>query len=90
MASMTKEISQKIISEYSDFENNSGSPQVQIAMLTYKVKWLTSHVQSNKKDFHSRLGLTKMVAKRHRLLKYLKKNNLTVYRELIVQLGIRG
>ena len=86
MAMRSKE---EIIKEFGKFEGDTGSTQVQIALLTEKINHLTEHLREHKKDFHSRLGLLKMVGQRKRLLKYLTKTNLDGYRSLIARLGIR-
>ena len=78
-----------VIKEYAKFEGDTGSTEVQVAILTTQVKHLTEHLRTHKKDFHSRLGLLKMVGKRRRLLNYLMKKDIQGYRELIVKLGIR-
>lgn len=78
-----------IISEYQTHEGDTGSAQVQIAILTDKIKSLTAHLQSNRKDFHSRRGLIKMVAKRKKLMNYLKRTNHDEYLRLAKELGIR-
>lgn len=78
-----------IITEYQTHEGDTGSAQVQIAILTDKIKSLTGHLQSNRKDFHSRRGLIKMVAKRKKLMNYLKRTNHDEYLRLAKELGIR-
>lgn len=78
-----------IVAEFGKNAQDTGSTEVQIALLTDKIKHLTAHMQVHKKDYHSRLGLLKMVGKRRRLLNYFKKTNLDGYRELIAKLGIR-
>ena len=70
-------------------ENDTGSPEVQIAILTRRINDLTEHLKSHKNDHHSRRGLLKMVGKRRALLSYLKKNDIESYRNLIERLGIR-
>ena len=70
-------------------EQDTGSPEVQIAILTKRINELTEHLKSNMKDHHSRRGLLKMVGQRRGLLEYLKKNDIEGYRELIARLGIR-
>lgn len=86
-------ISQKkkteIIKKYQRDEHDTGSPEVQIAVLTERIQELTEHMKKNPKDFHSNRGLLKMVGKRRGLLDYLKKNDLEKYRKLIADLGIR-
>ena len=79
----------EIIKEYGKFEGDTGSTEVQIALLTEKINHLTEHLRTHKKDFHSRLGLLKMVGQRKRLLAYLTKKDLEGYRSLIARLGIR-
>ncbi len=88
MLSKTKK--QEIIDEYRLDEEDTGSPEVQIALLSARIKNLTEHLNEHKKDFHSRRGLLKMVGKRKRLLRYLKNKDIERYRELISRLGIRG
>jgi small subunit ribosomal protein S15 len=78
-----------IIKEFAQSEGDSGSTDVQVAILTTRIKELTSHVQVHKHDHHSRRGLLLLVGKRRRLLKYLKKEDITRYRALIEKLGIR-
>ena len=79
----------EIIKEYGKFEGDTGSTEVQIALLTEKINHLTEHLRTHNKDFHSRLGLLKMVGQRKRLLAYLAKKDLEGYRNLIARLGIR-
>ncbi len=79
----------EIIKEFGKFEGDTGSTEVQIALLTEKINHLTDHLRVHKKDFHSRLGLLKMVGQRKRLLSYLTKKDLEGYRSLIAKLGIR-
>ena len=79
----------EIIKEFGKFEGVTGSTEVQIALLTEKINHLTDHLRVHKKDFHSRLGLLKMVGQRKRLLSYLTKKDLEGYRSLIARLGIR-
>ena len=79
----------EIIKEYGRTRNDTGSPEVQVALLTERINVLTEHLKENKKDHHSRRGLLKMVGKRRGLLDYLKKNDLEGYRALIAKLGIR-
>ena len=78
-----------IIKEYALKEGDTGSPEVQIAVLTARIAELTEHLKTNKKDHHSRRGLLKMVGKRRGLLDYLKKTDIEGYRALIEKLGIR-
>ena len=76
----------EIIKEFGKFEGDTGSTEVQIALLTEKINHLTEHLRTHKKDFHSRLGLLKMVGQRKRLLAYLTKKDLEGYRSLIARL----
>jgi len=78
-----------IISKYGRKENDTGSPEVQVALLTERINHLTEHLKEHKKDFHSRRGLLKMVGQRKGLLNYIKKNDVVKYRELIGELGLR-
>lgn len=86
---MTSEKKKEIIAKYGRNATDTGSPEVQVALLTERIKTLTEHLKQNKKDYHSTRGLLKMVGKRRGLLDYLKKKNLDGYRELIASLGIR-
>jgi len=79
----------EIIKEFQIHENDTGSVEVQIAILTARIKHLTEHLKKHPKDFHSRRGLMKMVGRRRRLLKYLRKVKPESYRELIEKLGLR-
>ncbi|QQY80692.1 SSU ribosomal protein S15P [Keratinibaculum paraultunense] len=87
---LTKEQKAQIIKEYGLHENDTGSPEVQIAILTYRINSLTEHLKNHKKDHHSRRGLFKMIGQRRGLLNYLQKKDIERYRELIEKLGIRG
>ena len=80
---------QAIIKEYALSEGDTGSPEVQVALLTYRINHLTEHLKTHKKDNHSRSGLFKMIGKRRNLLKYLKNNDIERYRATIERLGIR-
>ncbi|MBN1468077.1 MAG: 30S ribosomal protein S15 [Fusobacteriaceae bacterium] len=80
---------QEIVAEFGKNAQDTGATEVQIALLSDKIKHLTAHMQIHKKDYHTRLGLLKMVGQRKRLLKYYKANNLEGYRTLIEKLGIR-
>ena len=86
---MLKETKQAIIKEYATHEGDTGSPEVQIALLTYRINHLTEHLKNNHKDHHSRRGLLMMVGQRRGLLEYLKKTDIEGYRALIEKLGIR-
>ena len=86
---ISKEKKQAIINEYARTPGDTGSPEVQVAILTARIAELTEHLKSNKKDHHSRRGLLKMVGQRRGLLAYLKKIDIERYRALIERLGIR-
>ncbi|SHF52643.1 30S ribosomal protein S15 [Ornithinibacillus halophilus] len=86
---ITKERKNEIINEYKVHENDTGSPEVQIAVLTEEITTLNEHLRVHKKDHHSRRGLLKMVGKRRHLLNYLRNKDVTRYRELIKKLGLR-
>ena len=86
---ITKEIKQQIIKDYQLKEGDTGSPEVQIAILTYRINDLNEHLKTHKKDHHSRRGLLKMVGQRRNMLAYLKENDLERYRTLIARLGLR-
>ncbi|MBQ4266590.1 MAG: 30S ribosomal protein S15 [Clostridia bacterium] len=86
---MTKEQKTAIIKEYAAHEGDTGSPEVQIALLTFRINNLTEHLKANKKDHHSRRGLLMMVGQRRNLLAYLQKNDIERYRSIIARLGIR-
>jgi len=79
-----------IIDEFRTHATDTGSPEVQIALLTRRIQYLTEHFKVFKKDFHSRRGLLKLVGRRRRLLEYLKAKDITRYRKLVEQLGLRG
>ena len=87
--SIKSESKSKLISEYSRSEKDTGSPEVQIAILTERITNLTGHFQSHKKDNHSRTGLMRLINQRRSLLAYLKKSNKDSYDKLIDKLGIR-
>lgn len=86
---MTKERKQEIIQQYGRKEGDTGSPEVQIALLTERINHLTEHLKSHQKDHHSRRGLLMMVGQRRGLLNYLKSQDIEGYRTLIEKLGIR-
>ena len=86
---ISKEQKEQIIKEYGTHEVDTGSPAVQVALLTYRINDLNQHFAVHKKDFHSRRGLLKMVGQRRNLLGYLKKKDINRYRELIARLGLR-
>lgn len=86
---MTKEETQAIMAEYATHEGDTGSPEVQVAVLTKRINDLTEHLKTHKKDHHSRRGLLMMVGHRRNLLAYLQKTDIERYRALIAKLGIR-
>ena len=87
--SITAERKEELIKEFATKEGDTGSPEVQVAILTERIVNLTEHFKSNKKDNHSRRGLLKMVSQRRKLLDYTKAKNEERYRDLIKRLGIR-
>jgi small subunit ribosomal protein S15 len=87
--SLTSENKSSVISDYARGEADTGSPEVQVALLSARISELTAHFGEHKKDHHSRQGLLKMVNKRRKLLDYLKSRNPDRYRELISRLGLR-
>ena len=87
--SITAERKQEVIKEYATHEGDTGSPEVQVAILTERITNLTEHLKTHKKDFHSRRGLLIMVGQRRRLLDYVKRNEQARYEGLIKRLGIR-
>jgi small subunit ribosomal protein S15 len=80
---------QEIVGEHRTHDGDTGSPEVQVAVLTRRIAHLTEHLREHKHDYHSRRGLLKMVGKRRRLLKYLQKKDVERYRALIAKLGLR-
>ena len=86
---MTKERKQEVINSYKREENDTGSPEVQIALLTERINELTEHLKIHKKDNHSRRGLLKMVGKRRNLLNYLSRKDVNRYREIVKKLSLR-
>ena len=86
---LDNETKQKLIKEFQLHENDTGSPEVQIAILTNRINYLTEHLKTHKKDHHSRRGLLMMVGKRRGLLNYLMENDIERYRKIIAILGIR-
>lgn len=86
---MTPEKKKAVIAEFGKTESDTGSADVQIALLTVRIKELTEHFKTHKKDFHSRTGLLKLVGQRRKLLKYLAKTDVQRYRDLIQKLGLR-
>ena len=86
---LVKEKKQSVIKENAIHGNDTGSPEVQIALLTNRIAYLTEHFQTHKKDHHSRRGLINMVSRRRKLLDYLKQNDVARYQAIIGKLGLR-
>ena len=86
---LTKDRKTELIGSYRTHEGDTGSPEVQVAILSERINYLTEHFKSHAKDHHSRRGLLMLVGKRRRLLDYLKRTNLDAYRKLIDELGLR-
>jgi small subunit ribosomal protein S15 len=86
---MTKTDREEVISKYGESATDTGKTEVQIALLTERIKYLTEHVKIHKKDHHSRRGLLKLVGQRRRLLRYLTKVDIMRYRKIIKELGLR-
>lgn len=86
---LSKDEKNAVMSEYATHEGDTGSPEVQVALLTKRISQLTEHMKRNKHDFHSQRGLLLMIGKRRRLLDYLKKEDINRYRSLIERLGLR-
>ena len=86
---LTKEQKQAIVKEYARYEGDTGSVEVQVALLTHQINNLTEHLKVHKKDFHSNRGLLKMVGKRKNFMNYLKRTDVNRYRELVKRLGLR-
>ena len=84
------ETKKKIIAEYATKDGDTGSPEVQVALLSHRIAHLTEHLKQHKHDHHSRRGLLLLVGRRRRLLKYLAKKDINRYRALIEKLGLRG
>lgn len=80
----------EVIADYQRAQNDTGSPEVQVALLTAHIAQLSDHFKVHAKDYHSRRGLLKMVSRRRKLLDYIKKKNQQVYKDLIGRLGLRG
>ena len=87
---ISKEEKQEIVKKFGNNDHDTGSPEVQIAILTHRIRELTDHVKVHKKDNHTRRGLVQLVSKRKRLLKYLVRKNVDSYVNLVKELGIRG
>lgn len=86
---MDKDVKQEIIQKYAVHEGDTGSPEVQVALLTYRINHLNEHLKTHKKDHHSRRGLLKMVGVRRRFLKYLEDKDINRYRAIVEKLGLR-
>jgi small subunit ribosomal protein S15 len=86
---LATEVKERIVNDYGTHEGDTGSPQVQVALLTQRINDLTEHFKTHKKDNHSRRGLLKMVSQRRSLLDYLKRRDIEGYHELIGKLGLR-
>ena len=86
---LTREAKETLISEYATHEGDTGSPEVQVAILTERIKYLTDHLKANKHDYHTRRGLLKLVGQRRRQLRYLNNKDVNRYRTLIARLGLR-
>jgi small subunit ribosomal protein S15 len=87
--SLAKETKEKIVTDYRTHEADTGSPQVQVALLSQRINELTEHFKIHKKDNHSRRGLLKMVSQRRSLLDYLKRKDIERYHEVVTRLGLR-
>lgn len=86
---LAKEQKMEVMGRFKRHESDTGSPEVQVALLTRRIEELTQHLQANKKDFHSRRGLYKMIGQRRGLLNYLRKKDIERYRALVEELGLR-
>lgn len=86
---LTKDFKKTVITKFGKSEKNTGSAEVQIALLTERIKYLTDHFKEHSKDFHSRRGLLKIVGNRRRLLDYIKNKDIARYREIVKELGLR-
>ncbi|MGD9791546.1 MAG: 30S ribosomal protein S15 [Phycisphaerales bacterium] len=86
---LTLDARRKVIGSHRRHEKDTGSPEVQVAMLTHRIRSISDHLQTNKKDNHSRRGLVMMVGQRNRLLRYLARTNPQGYQDLIARLGLR-
>ncbi len=87
--SLTSAQKAEIVNQYKRTDNDTGSPEVQVSLMTGRIQYLTDHFKENRKDFHSRRGLQELVNKRRKLLKYLKRNDQARYQTLIQNLGLR-
>ena len=86
---LTTEAKLAVIKEYATHEGDTGSPEVQVAILTSRIQYLTDHLKEHKKDHHSRRGLSKLVGQRRNMLDYLRRKDIERYRSLIERLGLR-
>lgn len=86
---LTKERKDELIKDYAVHGTDTGSPEVQVAVLTERIKYLTTHLKANKHDYHTRRGLLMLVGQRRRQLRYLNNRDVNRYRELIARLGLR-
>lgn len=86
---LSKEDKMKIVLKYADSETDTGKAEVQVALLTERIQYLTEHLKVHKKDHHSRRGLLKLVGQRRRLLRYLQRRDVMRYRDIIARLGLR-
>lgn len=86
---VSKEQKAQIVAEHRMHETDTGSPEVQVSLLTARINDLTEHMKKHKKDFHTRLGLLKLVGQRRRMLDYLKDRDIQGYRQIVLQLGLR-
>ncbi len=86
---LTKERKTEIIDEFATHEGDTGSPEVQVALLTERIKYLTEHMKAHKHDYHTRRGLLKLVGQRRRQLRYLNSRDVNRYREVVARLGLR-
>ncbi|MDZ7797207.1 MAG: 30S ribosomal protein S15 [Candidatus Marinimicrobia bacterium] len=89
MSTLTKDQISEIVKKYGKDENDTGSPEVQVAIMTQRIKDLTEHVKTHKKDHHNRRGLSKLVGQRRRLLRYMQKDDYNRYLTIIKELGLR-
>ena len=86
---LTKQEKETIISDFETHTGDTGSPEVQVALLSQRISYLSNHFKTHKKDFHSRRGLLKLVSRRRRLLDYLKRSDMARYRKVVASLGLR-
>lgn len=86
---LTKERKDELVKDYAVHATDTGSPEVQVAVLTERIKYLTTHLKANKHDYHTRRGLLMLVGQRRRQLRYLNNRDVNRYRELIARLGLR-